>query len=218
MSHSVLYAGASERRWAGALGQLTLASVLVTAVAGADAPPTGVLKTATPARAACDDEGVRRSTAVTLNYCRASFYRIQRFPSLRVLVEEQEKILNNLDLNSIADQEVVKLYTGVLVEISEVRLADRERHVLNEKYRTGLGTALTGDAFDFGTQVASGQYLSAIRTVLAVGGTTATPPPCSIQTFSTPTRSGSWPSPRNRASSWTRSGSWLVTGISPTAG
>ena len=58
----------------------------------------------------------------------------------------------------------MKLYTGVLVEISEVRLADRERHVLNKKYRTGLGTALTGDAFDFGTQVASGQYLSAIRT------------------------------------------------------
>jgi tetratricopeptide (TPR) repeat protein len=81
-----------------------------------------------------------------------------------VLVEEQEKILNNLDLNGIADQEVVKLYTSVLVEISEVRLTDRERHVLNEKYRTALGTVLTGDAFDFGTQLASAQYLSAIRT------------------------------------------------------
>src|SRR4051812_25609610 len=71
---------------------------------------------AAPARAASPEELVRRSTAVTLNYCRASFHRIQKSQSVHVLVEEQEKILNNLDLNGIADQEVVKLYTGVLVE------------------------------------------------------------------------------------------------------
>jgi hypothetical protein len=111
-----------------------------------------------------DDESLRRSTAVTLNYCRASFYRIQKLPTLRVLVEEQEKILNNVDLNGIADQEVIKLYTGVLVEISEIRLADRERLVLQDKYHNALGTLLTGDAFDFGTQVASANYLAAVRT------------------------------------------------------
>jgi len=128
-----------------------LAAAMFIALSGAAKPPH-------------DDEAVRRSTAVTLNYCRASFYRIQKSPTLHVLVEEQEKILNNLDLNGIADQEVVKLYTGVLVEISEVRMADRERHVIQEKYRTALGTVLTGDAFDFGTQLASAQYLAAVRT------------------------------------------------------
>jgi hypothetical protein len=111
-----------------------------------------------------DDEGIRRSTAVTLNYCRASFYRIQKMPTLRVLIEEQEKILNNVDLNGIADQEVIKLYTGVLVEISEIRLSDRERVVLDDKYHNTLGTLLTGDAFDFGTQLASAHYLAAVRT------------------------------------------------------
>jgi hypothetical protein len=117
-----------------------------------------------PVRDCKDDEGVRRSTAVTLNYCRASFYRIQKTPTLRVLVEEQEKILNNVDLNGIADQEVIKLYTGVLVEISEIRLADRERLVLEDKYHNTLGTLLTADAFDFGTQLASAHYLAAVRT------------------------------------------------------
>lgn len=111
-----------------------------------------------------DDEGIRRSTAVTLNYCRASFYRIQKLPTFRVLIEEQEKILNNVDLNGIADQEVIKLYTGVLVEISEIRLSDRERVVLEDKYHNTLGTLLTGDAFDFGTQLASAHYLAAVRT------------------------------------------------------
>jgi hypothetical protein len=117
-----------------------------------------------PAKDCKDDEAIRRSTAVTLNYCRASFYRIQKLPTLRVLVEEQEKILNNVDLNGIADQEVIKLYTGVLVEISEIRLSDRERVVLEDKYHNTLGTLLTGDAFDFGTQLASAHYLAAVRT------------------------------------------------------
>ncbi|HXY38014.1 MAG TPA: hypothetical protein VEI07_27545, partial [Planctomycetaceae bacterium] len=111
-----------------------------------------------------DDEAIRRSTAVTLNYCRASFYRIQKTPTLRVLIEEQEKILNNVDLNGIADQEVIKLYTAVLVEISEIRLSDRERVVLEDKYHNTLGTLLTADAFDFGTQLASAHYLAAVRT------------------------------------------------------
>jgi tetratricopeptide (TPR) repeat protein len=115
-------------------------------------------------QAGTDEEAVRRSTAVTLNYCRASFHRIQRAPTSRVLMEEQEKILNNLDLNGIADQDVVKLYTAVLVEISELRLVDRERQVIGDKFRASLGTALTAEAFDFGCQLASAQYLSAIRT------------------------------------------------------
>src|SRR5580698_504606 len=137
-----------------------LAGAFFVLLTGATPAPTSA-PTPVPSR---DDEALRRSTAVTLNYCRTSFYRIQRFPSVRVLVEEQDKILNNLDLNSIADQDVVKLYTGILMEISEVRMVDRERHVLNEKYRSTLGTLLTGDAFDFGTQLATQQYVSAIRT------------------------------------------------------
>jgi hypothetical protein len=137
-----------------------LAGAVFVLLTGATPAPTSA-PTPVPSR---DDEALRRSTAVTLNYCRTSFYRIQRFPCVRVLVEEQDKILNNLDLNSIADQDIVKLYTGILMEISEVRMSDRERHVLNEKYRSTLGTLLTGDAFDFGTQLASQQYLAAIRT------------------------------------------------------
>jgi hypothetical protein len=137
-----------------------LAGAAFVLLTGATPAPTSI---ATPTSSR-DDEALRRSTAVTLNYCRTSFYRIQRFPCVRVLVEEQDKILNNLDLNSIADQDIVKLYTGILMEISEVRMADRQRHVINEKYRSTLGTLLTGDAFDFGTQLASQQYLAAIRT------------------------------------------------------
>jgi hypothetical protein len=159
--------GVSRPAWS-APGGATKATLAAKETAGkeAGAKAIGVKESGkdAPTRDCKDDEGVRRSTAVTLNYCRASFYRIQKTPTLRVLVEEQEKILNNVDLNGIADQEVIKLYTGVLVEISEIRLSDRERLVLEDKYHNTLGTLLTADAFDFGTQLASAHYLAAVRT------------------------------------------------------
>jgi tetratricopeptide (TPR) repeat protein len=161
---SFLHAALAAAVVCGLTGTTASATPTPAATATTTTTTTAVTSTPAPTLSPREEEALRRSTAVTLNYCRASFYRIQKSPRPRVLVEEQEKILNNLDLNSIADQDVVKLYTGVLVEISEVRMSDRERHVLNEKYRTGLGTLLTGDALDFGTQVASAQYLSAIRT------------------------------------------------------
>jgi hypothetical protein len=159
--------GVSRPAWS-APGGATNAALAAKETAGKEAGTKAIAAKESgkdaPARDCKDDEAVRRSTAVTLNYCRASFYRIQKMPTLRVLVEEQEKILNNVDLNGIADQEVIKLYTGVLVEISEIRLADRERLVLDDKYHNTLGTLLTADAFDFGTQLASAHYLAAVRT------------------------------------------------------
>ena len=59
----------------------------------------------------------RRNTAVTLNYCRAALHRIRRAPSKNVLLEEQQRILNNLDLNQIDDPEVITLYRSILDEI-----------------------------------------------------------------------------------------------------
>jgi len=125
-----------------------------------------LLLAALPARpaAAHETERQRISTAVGLNYCRASFHRIQRQPYKRVLLEEQEKVLNNLNLNEIADEEVVRLYTAVLQEISEVRIADKERLVIQEQYRRAVTNSVVMNAFDFGTQLATAQYLSAVRT------------------------------------------------------
>jgi hypothetical protein len=75
-----------------------------------------------------DTDGARRA-AVALNDSRASFHRIRRNPSVRVLWEEQDKILNHINLNGIADQDVVKLYGSVLDEIAQVQLVDRELDV-----------------------------------------------------------------------------------------
>ena len=105
----------------------------------------------------------RRSAAVALNYSRASLHRIRRNPSVRVMMEEQEKILNHLDLNGIADEEVMKLYSSVLDEISQSQIADRERVVLKERYQRAFQRDLGINTFSILAQAAGAQYASAVR-------------------------------------------------------
>lgn len=105
-----------------------------------------------------------RSTAVALNYCKASFRRIQRYPSKRVLLEEREKILDNLNLNGIADQEVINLYGAVLDEIAQVQIADKEKKVFKEKHKRAFRRQAAASVFAMGTQFATAQYVSAMRT------------------------------------------------------
>lgn len=109
-------------------------------------------------------EAQRRSTAVALNYSRAALHRIRKNPSVRVMMEEQEKILNHLDLDGIADEEVMKLYSSVLDEISQVQIAEREKIVLRDRYQRIFQRDLGINAFEIAAQAATAQYVSAVRT------------------------------------------------------
>ncbi|MFK7819777.1 MAG: hypothetical protein AB8G99_13740 [Planctomycetaceae bacterium] len=108
-------------------------------------------------------EQQRRRTAVTLNYCRASLSRIRRYPSKRVLVEEQERILNNLDLNAIRDEEVINLYSAVLDEINQTQILETERRVIHERTRRGMQRTLGANLFVIGAHAATGQLGNAIQ-------------------------------------------------------
>ncbi|WLD14377.1 tetratricopeptide repeat protein [Planctellipticum variicoloris] len=110
------------------------------------------------------EETQRRAAAVALNYSRASMHRIRRNPSVRVLTEEQDKILNHLNLNGVADPEVVQLYSSVLDEVSQVQLAESEKLILQEKYRHSFNAGLTANAFTLAAQVATANYPAAVRT------------------------------------------------------
>lgn len=105
----------------------------------------------------------RRNTAVTLNYCRAALHRIRRAPSKKVLLEEQQRILNNLDLNQIDDPEVISLYRSILDEIGQVEISDRERVVIGEQFHRGVQRKLGTDFFVIGAQAATGQVGSVIQ-------------------------------------------------------
>ena len=74
-----------------------LASAVAGGLTGAASPPTPTPTTAatttpTVTLSPREEEALRRSTAVTLNYCRASFYRIQKCPTLRVLIDDWHRL------------------------------------------------------------------------------------------------------------------------------
>ena len=106
----------------------------------------------------------RMDAAVALNYCRAAFHRIRKSPTKDVLVQEQEKILNNLNLSGIEDPEVIRLYTSVLDEIGSIEIADRERVILKDQYRRTVAQKVTWNVLAFGSQIATAQVGNAIKT------------------------------------------------------
>lgn len=103
-------------------------------------------------------------TAVTLNYCRASFHRIRKNPSKRIMREEQAKILNNLNLRGIDDQEVISLYSAVLDEVGRESIAEKEKVVIQDGYRYNLRQQALSKAFVLGAEVGTAQYVSAVKT------------------------------------------------------
>lgn len=135
----------------------------VTPVPAQPAPAAGVF--VNPPQAIQPFDPVKaRSTAVALNYSRASLHRIRKNPSVRVTHEEQTKILNHLDFNGVADEEVVKLYSSILDEVGQQRLADQERTVLTDKYQGAIAQSVTLSAFTVAAQLATASYPEAIRT------------------------------------------------------
>jgi len=113
--------------------------------------------------AAVTEEIARRQTAVALNYCRAALHRIRRNPHKRVFLEEQQRILNNLNLSKIADPEVITLYRAVLDEISQVEVSERERRVIGKQFQQNTRRQLSTSFFVIGAQVATGQIGNVIQ-------------------------------------------------------
>lgn len=115
------------------------------------------------AEEAVDKDVARRQTAVALNYCRAALHRIRRHPNKRVFLEEQQRILNNLNLSKIADPEVITLYRAVLDEISQVEVSERERQMIGQQFKQGVSRQLSTSFFVIGAQVATGQVGNVIQ-------------------------------------------------------
>lgn len=103
-------------------------------------------------------------TAVALNYCRASFYRMRKSGSKEVIFEEREKILNNLNLNGVGDEKVIKLYSSVLDEIGQVEIAEKEREYFKNKHKYHSRQKMATNALALTTDVLTLQFGSAVRT------------------------------------------------------
>lgn len=117
------------------------------------------------AETALSQEEVRaRKLAVTLNYCHAALHRIRNAESMQTVREEQQRILNNIDLNQINDPEVIALYRSILDEIGTLTISSREQTVISDGFNRDVQRKMGTDLFVMGAQAATGQLGSLIQT------------------------------------------------------
>jgi hypothetical protein len=77
-----------------------------------------------------------------LNYCRESLYKIIEFNDRAVLDEEYSKLINNIDITRIQDDEAAKLIESLLRELNALKLNDVEKQALAEAYNRGIQSSV----------------------------------------------------------------------------
>lgn len=98
------------------------------------AEPLGLPQPAAPAFDRYDPQ----STAMLLNYCRESLYKITEFNDRTVLDQEYSKLINNIDVTRLQDDEVAQLIQLLLRELNTLRMNEAERQFLSDAYNRHL--------------------------------------------------------------------------------
>ncbi len=71
------------------------------------------------------------ATAMLLNYCRESLFRIAEFNDRTVLDEEYGKLVNNVDVTRIQDDEIAEIFKLFLTELDALKLnADEKERIV----------------------------------------------------------------------------------------
>jgi len=82
------------------------------------------------------------NSIMVLNYLHASLSKIVMYNDKRVLDDEYENIINNINLSEINDREVIALITNLMDTLSTFRLKEVDREILQKDYQNKLEKAL----------------------------------------------------------------------------
>lgn len=85
------------------------------------------------------EEAIR--TAVSLNYCHMSLFRITSYNDRIVLDEEYTEIINNINLTKIQDEEIINLLKTLMDTISEFKLSEGDKGFLYSRYEQQIAKA-----------------------------------------------------------------------------
>jgi tetratricopeptide (TPR) repeat protein len=80
-------------------------------------------------------------TAVSLNYCHMSLFRIMSYNDRIVLDEEYTEIINNINLTKIQDEEIINLLKTLMDTISEFKLSEGDKGFLYSRYEQQIAKA-----------------------------------------------------------------------------
>ncbi len=111
------------------------------------------------------------ATAVALNYCHMSLYRIVAFNDRVVLDEEYGEIINNINLSKIRDEEILSLLKTLMDTISDFKLNEGDRGFLMKEYEQQVRRALYTSFSEVKDAVAGSTtpYMAAAKALVKVG-------------------------------------------------
>lgn len=78
------------------------------------------------------------TTAMLLNYCRESLYKIVEYNDRAILDEEYSRLVNNIDITRIQDDEAAQLIEGLLIELNALKLTETEKQYLMDAYNNRI--------------------------------------------------------------------------------
>lgn len=109
-------------------------------------------------------------TAVALNYCHMSLYKIIQYNDRIVLDEEYSEIINNINLTKIKDEEIIELLRSLMDTISQFKLNEGDKKLLYSEYERQLSNAFYSSFSSLsGMPISGNPYTMAATMLVSVG-------------------------------------------------
>lgn len=109
-------------------------------------------------------------TAIALNYCHMSLYKIIQYNDRIVLDEEYSEIINNINLTKIKDEEIIELLRSLMDTISQFKLNEGDKKLLYSEYESQLSNAFYSSFSSLSGMPLSGNpYTMAATMLVSVG-------------------------------------------------
>jgi len=104
------------------------------------------------------NESMRESknAVLALNYLHASLNKIKMYNDKRVLEDEYDNIINNINLTAISDKEIVDIITKLMDTLSAFRLKEMDKERFQKIYEQKLQSALSDSLLQVGANIKSG--------------------------------------------------------------
>jgi hypothetical protein len=99
-----------------------------------------------------------RNAVLALNYLHASLNKIKMYNDKRVLEDEYDNIINNINLTAIDDKEIVDIITKLMDTLSAFRLKEMDKERFQKVYEKKLQSALSDTLLQAGANIKSGVF------------------------------------------------------------
>ena len=86
----------------------------------------------------------------SLNYCSYALTKIVNYNDKVILTNEYDKIINNINLNAIVDEDLIQLLSGLMDTVTDELISEGRRNRIEKKYQKLMKRALVDEIMSVG--------------------------------------------------------------------